>query len=553
MTSTEKCVRVSITGIITIGLLGMSFLLLWFASWKAAQLAYASQLSDCVGVATLPLTPSPLMTLYHSKVSDATNATKYCSCASQAWSSFSYTQLTQPFSTTGVLDASDCPFQSCPRWLTLDATGVWNQAFCVSWLWNRTSAAVLVVSAAVLVLMINSGLAYAMRLLTKVEGHHSYEDLNASLALRLFYASFINTGLLVVVINVAWPFVVAVTEFSTGKYSDFSTGWYDNVGTSLLTTMIINTLSPHLYDLVCGYRFCLRSRHPNLSLVVTQRDLNKSLLGPFSDPSIRFAQVFNTIFVCFTFSTGLPLMIPIAAASMLMFYWVDKVLFMWYFRKPPAYSIRLQQTMTSLLPVALILHLGVGVWMLTATGGFNVAGSALGAVIAQYSDPVAAQVAALASSNASVSAGVARVANAGVLPLFIFFLFVVVWLLLWAIYASIKGVSCAAFKILTCNQCSDGGRLSSQRGGWKLDTPTFLDSRRSHNRNTPRGMQGTPSYNILLNAEIMWTFNIPIEFALTHHRRECVCVCNCDSWGSFRIALPSLSLLTHYTPPPPFF
>jgi len=525
ITSAERCLRTTITGNITVGLLGLSFLLLWFASWKTTQVQNTSQLSSCASVATLPLLPnSPSMSFYHSMVAEAVNETKYCTCATMPWSSYSYSQLAAPYKSTGLLDASDCPFQSCPRWLVLDATGVWSQSFCVFWLYNRASAALLVVSAAVLVLFVNVLLAWFMRLLTKVEGHHSYEDLNASLALRLFYASFINTGLLVVVINIAWPFVVAYSEFKTGKYNDFTVAWYDNVGTSLLVTMLINIFSAHIYYVLCGCLFCRHSRKADASRFITQRDLNKSLMGPFSDPSVRISQLFNTIFVCFTFSTGLPLMIPVAASSVFLFYWVDKTLFMWYFRKPPHYSIKLQQTMSALLPGALLLHLGVGIWMLTASGGFSISGSVVGTAVTAYIDPIAAQVSSL-SQDSSFSVGISRVSNSGILPLFVFFLFIAAWLLLWGLFSVLGFMATHLFDFLTCYRCRGkhdrrGGFIGGAAQTWRLDTPTFSDSRRSHNRHTPRGMKGTPSYNILLNPEIMWTFNIPLEFALKHHKRE---------------------------------
>ena len=549
----EHACRQAITGTFTLALLAVSFAALWFASSQTATLQQQGALATCastsasagimgssssssggsVGMA-IPLLPqSPAMLALHGAGVPPTNATKYCTCAALPWSSMALSSVSAGFASTGLLDAADCPFQSCPRWLELDVKGAWAQAFCQDWLWNRSYAAVIMVGAASLVLFINFGLGYIMRLLTGVEGHHSWEDLNSSLALRLFFATALNTGLLVVLINVAWPFVVPLDYFATGKYSDFSPSWYDNVGTALIATMIINLLSPHVYDVVCGLRYCSRVRNPELS-APTQRDLNRAVLGPLNDPAIRYAQIFNTLFVCFVFSTGLPLMIPIAALSFLLFFWVDKLTFLWYFRKPPAFSVSLQQTMTALLPFALLLHLGVGTWMLSASSIF--AQVDLSSVTA-YTDPLAAQLVALSGRNAYVSEGVQRVTQQGVLPIFIFFCFIAAWMALQFVAFFILHAGGGALHLLTCGQCLKGSGGGEEGGGssgrrapnWDLSTPTYLrslerppvDNKRS---STPlrsvqvmnKTMQGRESYNMLLDPEIMYAFGISYEWAKTH-------------------------------------
>ncbi len=234
VTRCERALRQAITGALALALLALSFAALWFASSQTAALQQAGALAACSGggegsaLALAARAPfAPALAALHGAAVPAANATKYCTCAAMAWAAASPAALAAPYASTGQLDASDCPFQACPRWLEVDPSGAWAQAFCQSWLWSRSYAAVIVVGAAVLVLVINSGLGYVMRLLTLVEGHYSWEDLNSSLALRLFVAMALNTGLLVVMINVAWPFIVPSAYFATGKYGDFSNAWYD--------------------------------------------------------------------------------------------------------------------------------------------------------------------------------------------------------------------------------------------------------------------------------------------------------------------------------------
>ena len=320
------------------------------------------------------------------------------------------------------------------------------------------------------------------------------------------------------------------------------------MGTSLLTTMVINIVTPHLYNLVCGVRYCCFVRSPSLR-APTQRDLNRLVLGPNNDPSIRYAQIFNTLFVCFVFSTGLPLMLPIAAASFILFFWVDKLAFMWYYRRPPAYSVSLQQTLSALLPLALLLHLGVGLWMLSASSIFaavDLSG------VAAYADPMAAQLVALSGRNSYVSAGVARVSAQGVLPILVCLILVALWMAAQVLWVLARHTCSSALHLATCGQCLRGGSGSSSGGSgggsvrnWDLSTPTYraslerAETRGGGGRGKKGGaalmrltMQGRESYNMLLDPEIMYAFGITYEWAKTHRVADLAALEHAGSGGS---------------------
>ena len=47
------------------------------------------------------------------------------------------------------------------------------------------------------------------------------------------------------------------------------------------------------------------------------------------------------------------------------------VFFLRYFRRPPTFGSHLQSTMSSFMPVALIMHLGVGVWQISNVAAFR--------------------------------------------------------------------------------------------------------------------------------------------------------------------------------------
>ncbi len=157
---------------------------------------------------------------------------------------------------------------------------------------------------------------------------------------------------------------------SSPSYPDFTAQWYASVGSSLLTTMIINCAAPHAYPLACACLFWHQTSNPAL-MKPTQAELNEAMVGPFADWATRYAQVYTTLFVCFIFAAGIPLMVPVAAATFIGFYAVDKALFVWYYRKPVVFGIKLQKAMTNFVPAAIVLHLAFGVWMISGVPAFS--------------------------------------------------------------------------------------------------------------------------------------------------------------------------------------
>lgn len=57
--------------------------------------------------------------------------------------------------------------------------------------------------------------------------------------------------------------------------------------------------------------------------------------------SVRYAEITVIFAVCLTYSAGIPILLPIGAASFVLFYWVEKVLFVKFYQTPPQYSERL--------------------------------------------------------------------------------------------------------------------------------------------------------------------------------------------------------------------
>ena len=144
-----------------------------------------------------------------------------------------------------------------------------------------------------------------------------------------------------------------------GKYSDFTANWYADVGVAITITMIIYVFSPHIAPLGRYCRFNCKTRSGS-----TQALLNSKYVGPDFHHSIRYPQISVVIFVSMAYSTGIPILYLIIAATAFTFYWVDKYLFTRWYRTPPQYDAQISLQFSSYLPYAAILHLMFGIWMI---------------------------------------------------------------------------------------------------------------------------------------------------------------------------------------------
>jgi hypothetical protein len=77
--------------------------------------------------------------------------------------------------------------------------------------------------------------------------------------------------------------------------------------------------------------------HRSVSKQVTQEDLLTMYLGGHLVLDERYAQMLTAVFFALMYSTGIPLLIPVALVLFLVMYWTDKFLFCRVYRTPPQY------------------------------------------------------------------------------------------------------------------------------------------------------------------------------------------------------------------------
>jgi hypothetical protein len=84
--------------------------------------------------------------------------------------------------------------------------------------------------------------------------------------------------------------------------------------------------------------------------------------GPDVQLHIRYAFVFNTIFVCFTYGLALPILFPITLFTLVNMYVSERFLFAYYYRKPPIFGGAFNDGALKILTYAPWFMIGFGYW-----------------------------------------------------------------------------------------------------------------------------------------------------------------------------------------------
>ncbi|GMH90450.1 hypothetical protein TL16_g11773 [Triparma laevis f. inornata] len=224
-------------------------------------------------------------------------------------------------------------------------------------------AQTLVVGSAAMVSVINVFLTTTIKGMATFEQHKSLSAQTKAISSQIAITMFVNTALIIMIVHAAIEFEpLNALGMLSGSAEDFNFNWYMNVGSAIILTMAINSITVHIAPLL-AYFIITPVKRCFASASATQRSFNKKFEGPEFAISTRFPMVLNTLSVTLVFSSALPILLPIAFVACQLFYHVDKLLLLRFFKAPPAYDAKLASGTVKLLPFVMIVHLAFAVWV----------------------------------------------------------------------------------------------------------------------------------------------------------------------------------------------
>ncbi|KAA0162101.1 hypothetical protein FNF28_04847 [Cafeteria roenbergensis] len=239
---------------------------------------------------------------------------------------------------------------------------------CLDLLTTYATAQSLIVGAALLVVVVNMLLTTVLTVITRFERHKNLSDASAALTTKIFVSQFVNTSLIVLLVNAQFQFVQDIglkggfLGLFAGSYASFEPKWYSAVGVGICITMLTNVVVPHM-----GFVTAILRRPLNFLVrrPVDDADMEELYAMPRFDASGKYPVLLNVVFVTVMYCAGLPVLLPIAAAFMFVTYWLERLTLTRCSSRPAYEDAEVAKQIGRLLPIAVILHLCFAVWMLS--------------------------------------------------------------------------------------------------------------------------------------------------------------------------------------------
>lgn len=246
-------------------------------------------------------------------------------------------------------------------------TDYYNEKLCYNLFEYKVLTEGITFAIVFVVLVINYGVQFVFRILSKFEKHSTLNQELAQRVLKTFVGQYLNTGLILLLVNAR---LTDNTKYWQGKFSDITSLWYSNVGSTLLSTMFINVFSVPAIKFVevifnlfarCFDRGC--GCNARKTKKKTQADYQSLYSGPEFYIDIRYSQILTTIFVCFLYSSGMPFLYVTSFMQLVLSYFVDKFFLLRVAQLPKNYDQHLSVVVRITLYAAVVIHLIFAIFM----------------------------------------------------------------------------------------------------------------------------------------------------------------------------------------------
>jgi len=113
-----------------------------------------------------------------------------------------------------------------------------NRELCSIWFKDKISGQAVTWGIVLIVIIINIIMQIVIQLLSKFEKHVSSNEKLAHRVVKIFLGQFFNTGMIILLVSIR-----SSISWWQGNYGDINPTWYSEVGSTILSTMLINAIS----------------------------------------------------------------------------------------------------------------------------------------------------------------------------------------------------------------------------------------------------------------------------------------------------------------------
>jgi hypothetical protein len=113
----------------------------------------------------------------------------------------------------------------------------------------------------------------------------------------------------------------------------------------------------------CFFKFLdTGCKNNNRTKAKTIQQYIDSHAGPEMELHLQYSLIFVSVFVCFTYGLALPILFPITLNLLINQYISERILFAYFYRKPPIFGIKMNEGALATLRLAPIFMLTFGYW-----------------------------------------------------------------------------------------------------------------------------------------------------------------------------------------------
>ena len=128
-----------------------------------------------------------------------------------------------------------------------------------------------------------------------------------------------------------------------------------------------------LYDRgACCRKLKKETRNPDGDECCTRQELQTELQNLYTGPQIFshavYAQLFANMWCCMMYSSGLPILYPIACIFNVILYWATKILLLKYHQRTHRFNEELAIQSIHYIKFGVFVHMVVGAWMFSTEG-----------------------------------------------------------------------------------------------------------------------------------------------------------------------------------------
>ena len=244
-----------------------------------------------------------------------------------------------------------------------------GNAYCEDWWQKYLISNALVCVIPFVIIFISWVSKTILRVVTQFEKRQSKPEEVYASTINMFLLGFVNAGVILLLVNFrlnneeALSFVPDNFPFLRGTYTKFSVEWYRLVGSTICITMLLLIVSPNGSNvgfqcmfgcLRCWDRRCTCDRRKTRKLI--QQDYEDINTGNEFMLEFRYSNMLIVLSLVLFYSSGIPILYPMAALFFLITYMTDKWLLLRYYRKPPKFNCYLARKTLVWFKYMLVLH-----------------------------------------------------------------------------------------------------------------------------------------------------------------------------------------------------